>query len=215
MAFKLTRVLALSSAIGVAGLAAAAFAQPAPSSPGHAQAGAERGPMGHAGMGERHGRAAMTAQDREAMMAARLAALKAGLVLTPEQEKLWPPIEAAARESMKQREALRARYEKEAAAGDPLERMRRMGEMASARGAAMTKFADAAAPLYKTLSDDQKRRLERLGGGMGMGGMGMGMGMGMGPGESRMGRGEGRHGGRPYHEHRHGHDGEGRGQHRL
>src|ERR1700746_2257147 len=39
-----------------------------------------------------------TTQDLQAFGEARLAALKAGLVLTPEQEKNWPAFEQAARE---------------------------------------------------------------------------------------------------------------------
>ena len=125
------------------------------------------------------------------MMAARMAAVKAGLLLTPEQEKLWPPVENAVREGMKQREEWRARMDNEGVAANPVERMRRMGEMSSARGAAMTRFADAAAPLYSSLTDDQKRRLQMLGG-SGMGGM-MGR-MGMMGGEGRRGEGMGQHG---------------------
>jgi hypothetical protein len=138
----------------------------------------------------------MSAQDREAMMAARMAAVKAGLVLTPEQEKLWPPVENAVREGMKQREEWRARIDKEGVAANPVERMRRMGEMSSARGAMMTRFADAAAPLYASLTDDQKRRLQMLGGSGMVGMMGrMGMMGGAGPyGEGRRGEGMGHHG---------------------
>src|SRR5690606_11024569 len=70
--------------------------------------------------------------------------------------------------------------EKEGAAANPVERMKRMGEMASARGAALTRLADAAAPLYASLTDDQKRRLRlvrTMARGM-VGGLGGGM-MGM------------------------------------
>lgn len=181
------------------------------------------------GGGEGRGRMAQLSDtDRQALLSARLAAAKAALLLTPEQEKLWPPVESAIRDGMKLRQDWRARIEKEGVAANPVDRMKRMGEMASARGAAMTKLADAAAPLYASLTDDQKRRLRivrAMGGGMGGGGMGLGMmggdgprmGQGMGPG-MRDGRGgEGMRGGR-YHDHhgygyRHGY--EGRGERRL
>ena len=201
MAFKFTRALALTTALGAAGLAgAAALAQTSPSQgPGAgpsapSQPAPETGQRGSMGQGYASGRGgwrALSAQDREAMMAARMAAVKAGLLLTPEQEKLWPPVENAVREGMKQREEWRARMDKEGVAANPVERMRRMGEMSSARGAAMTRFADAAAPLYSSLTDDQKRRLQMLGG-SGMGGM-MGR-MGMMGGEGRRGEGMGQHG---------------------
>jgi zinc resistance-associated protein len=182
------------------------------------------------GGGEGRGRMAQLSDiDRQAMLSARLAASKAALLLTPEQEKLWPPVESAIRDGMKLRQDWRARIEKEGVAANPVERMKRMGEMASARGAAMTKLADAAAPLYASLTDDQKRRLRMvraMGAGMG-GGMGGGMGLGMMGGEGpRMGMGpgmredrgggdgmRGRHHDHHGHGYRHGY--EGRGERRL
>ncbi len=112
---------------------------------------------------------------------------------------------------MKLRQDWRARIEKEGVAANPVERMKRMGEMASARGAAMTKLADAAGPLYASLTDDQKRRL-RMVRAMGMGGawvvewawhdgrrgsahgMGPGMGDGRGGGEGMRSRYHDHHG---------------------
>lgn len=173
--------------------------------------------------GERRGPGSQfSEQDRQAVFAAHLAGMRAGLLLTPEQDKLWPALETAVRDAAKQRQDWRARIEKEGPAANPVDRMRRMGEMASARGAAMTRIADAAAPLYNSLSDDQKRRLQmfhRMGRGMGgdmmgmMGGQGRhgmrGEGMGReGMGREGMrgdwrGRGEGMRDGRHY-EHHHG-----------
>lgn len=52
-------------------------------------------------------------------------------------------------------------------APDAIGRLRRGAEAMSARGAALTKLADAAEPLYKSLDDGQKRRfgmLMRMGG---------------------------------------------------
>ena len=42
-------------------------------------------------------------EDRAAFTDARIAAVKAGLKLTPDQEKLWPPVEAAVRDFAKLR----------------------------------------------------------------------------------------------------------------
>src|SRR6202161_4954436 len=47
--------------------------------------------------------ARMSPEDRAAFADARIAAVKAGLKLTPDQEKLWPPVEAAARDFAKLR----------------------------------------------------------------------------------------------------------------
>ena len=46
-----------------------------------------------------------TAADRAAFLDARIAGLKAGLRLSPEQEKLWPPVEGALRETAVKRDA--------------------------------------------------------------------------------------------------------------
>src|SRR6266436_2681164 len=45
----------------------------------------------------------MSPEDRAAFTDARIAAVKAGLKLTPDQEKLWPPVEAAVRDFAKLR----------------------------------------------------------------------------------------------------------------
>src|SRR6266581_6319094 len=45
-----------------------------------------------------HDHARLSPEDRAAFMDARIAAVKAGLRLTPDQEKLWPPVEAAVRD---------------------------------------------------------------------------------------------------------------------
>jgi len=83
--------------------------------------------------------------------------------------------------------------------------------MTTQRGETMKRVADAAGPLYNSLTDDQKRRLRMIGG-MGMGGMGMGMGMGMAEGPRGRGyEGYGRHEGRGHEgygrHHRHHHEG--------
>jgi len=45
----------------------------------------------------------LTPEDRAAFVDARIAAVHAGLKLTPDQEKLWPPVEAAVRDFAKLR----------------------------------------------------------------------------------------------------------------
>src|SRR5665213_890629 len=45
----------------------------------------------------------MNPEDRAALTDARIAAVHAGLKLTPDQEKLWPPLEAAVRDFAKMR----------------------------------------------------------------------------------------------------------------
>jgi len=112
----------------------------------------------------------MNPEDRAAFADARIAAVHAGLKLTPDQEKLWPPVEAAVREFAKLRiDRANARMNakpddsKDAQKpDDPVARLRERADRMMASAAAMKKIADAADPLYKTLDDGQKRRLAFL-----------------------------------------------------
>jgi len=109
------------------------------------------------------GRGQPNTEDMRAFAEARLAALRAGLMLTPEQERNWPAFEQAARELAKQRldrmnAFASARRDRQPRGADPIERMRRRAEMMSETGAVLKKFADAMDPLYKSLDESQKRR---------------------------------------------------------
>lgn len=48
----------------------------------------------------------MSTEDRTAFVDAKIAAVKAGLKLTPDQDKMWPPVETAVRDFARQRIAL-------------------------------------------------------------------------------------------------------------
>ena len=112
----------------------------------------------------------MSPEDRAAFADARIAAVKAGLKLTPDQEKLWPPVEAAVRDFAKMRidrANARMNAEKDSSSDaqkpdDPVARLRERADNMAGSAAAMKKIADAADPLYKTLDDGQKRRLAVL-----------------------------------------------------
>jgi len=104
----------------------------------------------------------MSVDDRAAFLDARLAAIHAGLRLSADQEALWPPVEAAARERAKVQMDV-ARKQREAGAPvNLIDGLRRHGETDAARGAADIRLADAALPLWTSLSDDQKRRFPML-----------------------------------------------------
>jgi hypothetical protein len=116
-----------------------------------------------------HGPMRMNPEDRAAFLDARIAAVHAGLKLTADQEKLWPPVEAAVRDFAKLRiDRANARMEAEKNADaqqkpdDPVTRLRERADNMAANAAALKKIADAADPLYKTLDDNQKRRLTLL-----------------------------------------------------
>ena len=109
----------------------------------------------------------MNPEDRAAFAYARIAAVHAGLKLTPDQEKLWPPLEAAVRDFAKQRidranARMTAKPDDAQKADDPVARLRERADNMTASGAALKKIADAADPLYKTLDEGQKRRLKVL-----------------------------------------------------
>ncbi|HWM84069.1 MAG TPA: Spy/CpxP family protein refolding chaperone [Pseudolabrys sp.] len=160
-------VLAGATVLAIAGASLAYAQQPAQRGPG-----AERWKP--------------SVEDMGAFTDARIAALHAGLKLTPEQEKKWPAVESALRDMAKQRAdrvadrmAARAdakadaqgktpdKAQNKAAARDPIERMRQRAERMTQTGAGLKKLADAAAPLYESLDQAQKRRftiLSRIGG---------------------------------------------------
>ena len=107
-----------------------------------------------------------SAEDISAFGDARIAALRAGLKLTAEQEKNWPAVESALRELGKQRSERYAARASGDRPQDPIERLNTRADAMGQRAAALKKLADAAGPLYKSLDENQKRRfvmLARLG----------------------------------------------------
>lgn len=135
-------VLAGTTALAIAGATFAYAQQPGPGAQG-------RGPQ-------------LKAEDITALGDARIAALKAGLKLTPEQEKNWPAVETAMRDLAKQRSERFAARANATEPKDVIERLSLRAEMMQERGAALKKLADAAGPLYKSLDDGQKRRFSML-----------------------------------------------------
>jgi hypothetical protein len=113
----------------------------------------------------------MNPEDRAAFIDARIAAVHAGLKLTADQEKLWPPVETAVRDFAKLRiDRANARMKVQdtpqgngqQAPDDPIARLRERADNMALSSAALKKIADAADPLYKTLDEGQKRRLAIL-----------------------------------------------------
>ena len=106
--------------------------------------------------------------DRAAMLDARLGGLKAGLRLTPDQEKLWGPFEAAVRDFAQKRmnrmESMMEHEQNDETGSDkagpppsPLDRLDRMATRLSDVGASLRKIADTGKPLYASFDDQQKR----------------------------------------------------------
>jgi hypothetical protein len=96
-------------------------------------------------------------EDRAAFLDARLAALHAGLRLTPEQEKTWSAFEQAYRDLAATR-GDRQFGPRADQSPDPVQRAQRNADAMAARSAALKHYADAMAPLFQSLDDNQKRR---------------------------------------------------------
>jgi hypothetical protein len=115
----------------------------------------------HGGSAEQHHR--LTADDMKAFTDARIAALRAGLQLTPDQENNWPPFEQAVRDLAKLRvERMQARERAVEQPSDPFERLQRRADAMSRLSAGLKRLADAGIPLYQSLNESQKRRFMLL-----------------------------------------------------
>jgi hypothetical protein len=143
-------VLAGTTAVAIAGTSAV-YAQQQVRGQHEQMRGSETGRQGQLGQ-----------EDLAAFADARLAALKAGLRLTPEQENNWPAFETALRDFAKSRHDRATARPNEQAAGDPVERLRRQADALSNAGATLKRLADAEEPLYKSLDESQKRRFHIL-----------------------------------------------------
>jgi hypothetical protein len=108
----------------------------------------------------------LSANDLNAFADARIAALKAGLALNAEQEKLWGPVESTLRElatkRIERREQSRAERADRQGPLDPVQRLRRGADRLSEAGGNLKRLADVTEPLYQSLDDAQKRRFDML-----------------------------------------------------
>jgi zinc resistance-associated protein len=110
----------------------------------------------------KHERGGPSAADLKAFTDARIAGLKAGLQLTPDQEKNWPAVEQAIRDMAQARQERWAQRREHGRGEDAIARLRRRADAMTERAAQLKKLADAAEPLYQSLNDDQKHRLRFL-----------------------------------------------------
>ena len=133
----------------------------------------------------------MSIQDRAAFADARIAALRAGLQLTPDQAKNWPPFEQAVRDLVQLRlqrlqarqAALQQSQNQTQNQGQPtstpsltptptpapaptpttpFDRLAQRAEYMAKASTALKRIADTGAPLYQSLDDAQKARFTIL-----------------------------------------------------
>ncbi|WP_249143550.1 Spy/CpxP family protein refolding chaperone [Bradyrhizobium liaoningense] len=116
----------------------------------------------------------LNAVDRNTLVDMRIDLTKAALQLTPEQEKLWPPVESAIRARAEDRRARVAKISETVGRRadqnavetlrnrDPIAFLQRRSEALAQRSADLDKLAEAWQPLYKTLSPEQRQRMGAL-----------------------------------------------------
>ncbi len=100
-----------------------------------------------------------TDNDAQAVLDARLIALKTVIGLTADQQTLWTPVEAAIRQAAKNAITRRLDREKAEPAQDFLDVLERVGDAEAARAQDLKSVVAAARPLVKALSEEQRRRI--------------------------------------------------------
>jgi hypothetical protein len=106
-----------------------------------------------------------SADDIKAFTDARIAALRAGLELTPQQETNWPPFEQAVRDlaaQVAERVEARENSAEQKSSPSPFDRLQRRADAMARLATALKGVADAGTPLYQSLTDAQQRRFRLL-----------------------------------------------------
>jgi hypothetical protein len=104
--------------------------------------------------------------DRETLLDAKLAGVKAALGLTTDQEKLWGPFESAVKDASKARmdamqKMMQTRDQDQHMS--PVDRLEAIADRLSQGAADVKKIADATKPLYDSLDASQKGKFAMLG----------------------------------------------------
>ena len=103
----------------------------------------------------------------KALIDRRVEVIRFALALTPEQARLWPPVEEAIRARLTARHqrlaALAARRSGQVSSEfNPVALVRERSEALAQRAAGLKRLADAWQPLYASLDNNQKLRLRFL-----------------------------------------------------
>ena len=116
----------------------------------------------------------LSTADRNNLTDMRIDLVKAALQLTPDQEKLWPPVEAAIRARAEDRKARIAKIQETVGRRadesrveimrnrDPIAFLQRRSAALAERSVDLDKLAEAWQPLYKTLNSEQRQRMAAL-----------------------------------------------------
>jgi hypothetical protein len=173
---KPVATLAAVSLLALGGAAAVAQPAPPPAPPPGATApdgGPDRGP-------------AFTRAELDSLTNARIAGIKAGLALTPDQQRLFEPVEQALRTMATNRAERMEGFRRNAGTPPPRldlsQRLELQAERATRAAQSLTTLSSAVKPFYASLDDSQKKLLPML---MRRGGGGFGRRMAMRYGERR------------------------------
>ena len=150
---KTIATIALATLLAGTGTLALAQQNPAPNAPAASQ-----------DQGRQDRRPRMSQDDFNRLVDARIASIKAGLKLTPDQERLWTPVETAIRTSAEQRfsrfEQRPTREQRQST--DFMQRLERRSTMMNEGAQRSASVTTALRPLWDTFSEDQKRIAPRL-----------------------------------------------------
>jgi len=90
----------------------------------------------------------------------RIQELHRQLKITPEQETAWGAVAQVMRDDVKAVDAVAAERQKDLPAMSALDNLRSFQRLAQTHAEGLTKLADAFAPLYAAMSDDQKKNAD-------------------------------------------------------
>lgn len=114
--------------------------------------------------GRQERRPRMSQDDFNRLVDARIASIKAGLKLTPDQERLWAPVETAIRSSATERfsnfQQRPSREQRQSM--DFMQRLERRSTMMNEGAQRSAAVTTALRPLWDSFSEDQKRIAPRL-----------------------------------------------------
>jgi hypothetical protein len=130
-----------------------------------AQAQAPAAPPAAQEQGRPEARRGMSQDDFNRLVDARVASIKAGLKLSPDQERLWSPVETAIRDSASQRFTRMAEFRDnrdQRRSMDFMQRLEQRSTLMNERAQTSTAISSALRPLWNSFNDDQKRIAPRL-----------------------------------------------------
>jgi LTXXQ motif family protein len=150
---KTIATLALAALLAGSGTYAMAQQTPAPNAPAASQ-----------DQGRQDRRPRLSQDDFNRLTDARIASIKAGLKLTPDQERLWAPAETAIRTAASERfTRMEQRPDRDQRRSmDFMQRLEQRSTMATERAQRSAAVTTALRPLWDTFSEDQKRIAPRL-----------------------------------------------------